>query len=1057
MALEDRIRLPALNLIHRRQRLLNKLAEFVEAKHRLITVYAPGGYGKSILLADFALTIDLPVCWCSLDTADRDPTVFLTLLTHSITNRFFQIDSQPLFSIVQQGDTQSSIHRITTSLENVGPHLIILDDYHKAVSAGMTVALNRLLEQLPETSTLIVAARGDMRLETSQVIELLITEKATGLSEEELRFTPVELQRVIRKRFGREIDFSNAQTLAQATDGNIAQILLTGHLMHANNLAGRLQQSLGDDQTVIYGYLAKEVFDKLPPDIQQFLLYTSVLPDITAEICNDLLDITNAQEQLQALIRRDLFINQIGGGFRYHDLFGEFLRSKLAEDDALYRRVSIKAGDILARQGRFEEAIYLYLSVQAWDKTVDLLEIQGRLFYTTGRALTLNNWLAEIPEEELLQRPRLLLLRGQILNYDLGESEQAMMFFRQAEDKFREQADLIGAAEAQVWQSIGLRMAGQADEGLKLAATGLQQLEKLHADHWIMAWAIKNRGTAHGTAGKISEALADLRQALNLFELLEDVYNVGSCHHNMGRCLEAQGNINGANYHYRQAIRIWEMSGNANDLANTLNNLGVTLQMIGQDEEALQQFNQSLDIALQIGAARRAAFALAGIGDIYLRGRNYGEAVAAFEKSMELAREASARALEIYNLVKLGECAYLQNRLEQALKFASQARQIATETGLAFEKGLASALQARIYVSEKAYGTSYTLFADALASFTENDIIEQVKVRLWWGNALLLDMRARAAFEQLQKTIHLILAREELLPGLESILAETRHFLLHFRHRADTPPAVRDNIRKLLGPRRNWAAASEPGVQVFSFGPASLIVADEFKHFFSQRGKVRRMPEFLLYLILAGEQGSRWSEVCTAIWPELDAERASLNFHQTLRRLRESILAGHDYILIRDDYYLFDRNYLKWCDALTFNTLFERAATVSPGDALDLQLEIIALYQGEFLTGFELEEWGLTHRRRCESQFLQTVSLTSKQLLDLNSPRQALTIIQKGLDHDYFREDLHRSAARAYVQLGLYADLADHYHNLCRVFETELGGPPAPETQQAFRQGEGSS
>jgi LuxR family maltose regulon positive regulatory protein len=108
MALDDRIRLPISNLIHRRPRLLDKLAEFVAAKQRLITVYAPGGYGKSILLADFAQTTDLPVCWCSLETTDRDPTSFLTLLAYGITDRFRELDPAPLSQLIERGDTQAS-------------------------------------------------------------------------------------------------------------------------------------------------------------------------------------------------------------------------------------------------------------------------------------------------------------------------------------------------------------------------------------------------------------------------------------------------------------------------------------------------------------------------------------------------------------------------------------------------------------------------------------------------------------------------------------------------------------------------------------------------------------------------------------------------------------------------------------------------------------------------------------------------------------------------------------------------------------------------------------
>ncbi len=69
---------------------------------------------------------------------------------------------------------------------NVGPHIIIVDDYHKAVSAGTTLALNRLLAQLPETGTMIVAARGDMALETGQIVDLLIAERESGRLAREL-------------------------------------------------------------------------------------------------------------------------------------------------------------------------------------------------------------------------------------------------------------------------------------------------------------------------------------------------------------------------------------------------------------------------------------------------------------------------------------------------------------------------------------------------------------------------------------------------------------------------------------------------------------------------------------------------------------------------------------------------------------------------------------------------------------------------------------------------------------------------------------------------------
>ncbi|MBN1994676.1 MAG: tetratricopeptide repeat protein [Anaerolineae bacterium] len=1053
MALEDRIRLPALNLIHRRARLLDTLAGFIEAHYRLITVYAPGGYGKSILLADFAQTTDLPVCWCSLEPADRDPTSFLTLLAYSITDRFHEIEPDRLLKVVQQGDTQVSIRHLADLLANVGPHLIIIDDYHKAVSAGMTLALNRLLEQLPSTSTMIVAARGDMALETGQIIDLLIAEQATGLSEEELRFTPAELQRVMRKRFGRQIDLATAAEIAQATDGNIAQILLTGHLMHADELLGRLGQRLGDDREVIYDYLATEVFDKQPPELQRFMLRTAILPEMTAELCNELLEITDAHTYLEQLIRRDLFITQVGVGFRYHDLFAEFLQTKLAEDEQLYGQISVKAGHLLTARSRFEEAAALYLSVQAWDETVTLLENRGGFFYDTGRALTLHNWLAQIPKQELNQRPRLLLLQGRVLANDLSKPEAAQTLFKQAAQQFSRQDDLIGAAEAEVWQSVSLRMMGQAEESLALVSKGLAQLDALDAEKRVIAWATRYRGIAYGVSGKVPESISDLYQALALFERIGDTYNIGICHHDIGISLERQGHVDGAINHFRQAIQIWETLGNGNDLARSLNSLGVSLQMLGHYDEALERFNESIEIALRIGAISRAAYAQASIGDVYLACQKYELSDEAFTKSTELARQVGAKSLEIYNVVKQGECLFQQQQLDQALSLSISAQHHAAENGLNFEKGLACTLQAKIYVRRARYRDSYSLFAEALTSFAQSDILEQARVRLWWGYSLLLDCKAKAAFEQLQKAIGLALTMDQLRVGLGPTVGETQQLLLHFRHHADTSPGVRDSIRALLEEKQSTLQTSRPSLQVFAFGPASLIVAGEYKHFLSMRGSVHKMPEFLLYLILEGRgEGCRWNDISVALWPDIEPEKASDSFHHVLKRLRSSIFGRSDYITVQNDIYRINSDYLEWCDALAFESLFQEASIAPPKEKLALQLELIDLYRGEFLASFELEEWGATYRTKYEIQFLQMINLTSEQLLEARDPRHALTVINKGLARDNFREDLHCNALRAYAQLGLYDDLKDYYREINKFFKEELGEPPAPETQQLYKQ-----
>jgi ATP/maltotriose-dependent transcriptional regulator MalT/DNA-binding SARP family transcriptional activator len=1052
MTLEDRIRLPALNLIHRRARLLNMVDQFIESRKRLITIYAPGGYGKSILLADFAQTTDFPVCWCSLETTDRDPTSFLTLLAFSIADRFHSIEPDGLLRLVERGDTQASVHRIAELLSAVGPHVIIIDDYHKAVSAGMTLALNRLLRQLPETSTVIVAARGDMALETGQIIDLLISDRAAGLSEEELRFTSLELQRVMLKRFGRQIEQERAEEIARATDGNIAQIFLAGHLTHTDRMIDNLSGRLSDDREVIYSYLADEVVGKQSPELQRFMLHTSVLPDMTIELCNDLLQMTEANTFIEALVHNDLFITQIGRGYRYHDLFAEFLRSKLAEDPTTYHQVVIRAASLLADGFRQEEAVNLYLSVQAWADAAALLESQSKFFYDTGRALTINHWLTQISEQELAQHPRLLLLRGQILNYDLGEPERAESYFKRAEEEFRRQDHLIAAAETQVWRSLRARMMGQVMEALALVNPAIEQLETLEANERLIAWAIRIRGTVHSSTGDLAGALEDSRRALELFEKLDDTYNVGQCHQDLGVILEQQGNISGAEHHYRQALRIWEALGNSLDLVNALNSMAVCAYLRGNYDEALNWFNECLEIALQIGATRYIAFAQAGIGDVDLDLKEYDRALEAYHVSTEFARRADVRWLEVYNRVKEGECYYQQQNLSQALKLATQAKEMAAEAGFVSQKGAALSLQAKIYVHQAEYETSFGLFAESMACLNGNDALEEAKARLWWGYSLLLDLRSSAANRQLQEAIRLALDLREIIHGLGPTILETQQLLLHFFHRTDTPAGVRDSIRLLLEQSPARIEILQPSLQIFALGVPNLIVAGERRQF-SQRGKIRKLPEFLLYLAIeGGNTGCRWSEVSAALWPELESSKASTTFHQSLKRLRDVIFEMPDYIVVQDDYYRVNPQYLHWCDALAFNQLFERLATAAPEEALALQYELISLYQGEFLAGFELGEWGSLYRSKYEVRFLQVINLAAEELLRKNEPREALTVVDKGLAQDYFREDLHRLVLRAYAQLELYDHLAAHQAELSDTYRREFGAPLEPETVQLYEQ-----
>jgi LuxR family maltose regulon positive regulatory protein len=57
-----------------RPRLAARLTEGMD--RGLVLVTAPAGYGKSVLLADWARSLARPVAWLSLDEGDNDPARF---------------------------------------------------------------------------------------------------------------------------------------------------------------------------------------------------------------------------------------------------------------------------------------------------------------------------------------------------------------------------------------------------------------------------------------------------------------------------------------------------------------------------------------------------------------------------------------------------------------------------------------------------------------------------------------------------------------------------------------------------------------------------------------------------------------------------------------------------------------------------------------------------------------------------------------------------------------------------------------------------------------------
>ena len=115
----------------------------------------------------------------------------------------------------------------------------------------------------------------------------------------------------------------------------------------------------------------------LPPDVVQFLVESSVLESFDAELCAAVTGVDDAAAVLERLIAANLFVVELDDPprwFRYHHLFGAFLRAQLSLLGATgFRAVHDRASRALEARGIRGRALRHAIVVGDADRAGEIL------------------------------------------------------------------------------------------------------------------------------------------------------------------------------------------------------------------------------------------------------------------------------------------------------------------------------------------------------------------------------------------------------------------------------------------------------------------------------------------------------------------------------------------------------------------------------------------------------------------------------------------------------------------------------------------------------------
>ena len=399
-------------LVHR-ARLIDLLK--TRQQHKLTLLTAPAGFGKTTLAASWLSEQECPVAWVSLDESDNDPIRFFSYVISALDGVTAVRIGQTALNLLHSSEPASPntlLAYLINDLVNLNADLILaLDDYHRIEAKEIHAALAFLLDNQPPKLHLVLISRTEPPL---PLAKLRARHQLAELQTFDLRFSHDEIDQFLNQTMHLGLSAQQVTKLGMQTEGWVTALQLVALTVANSSDAGRLIDNITGDNRYIADYLVDEVLSSQPKHVEQFLLQTSILERMNADLCNALCDRDDSQQQLEILDRANLFVTPLDDSrtwYRYHHLFAELLRNRLADQHAdqvkmLHRRA---AGWFFANN-MIEEAIGHSLEAEDFEAVTGYLqESIVEKILARGRFRTYLSWLERIPDAALAGYPKLVL------------------------------------------------------------------------------------------------------------------------------------------------------------------------------------------------------------------------------------------------------------------------------------------------------------------------------------------------------------------------------------------------------------------------------------------------------------------------------------------------------------------------------------------------------------------------------------------------------------------------------------------------------------------------
>ncbi len=474
----------------------------------ILLVVAPGGYGKTTLLSQWAARDARPFAWLSVDERDNDPYVLLKHVAAALdrieplgahVTEAFERPEWPVWDAI--------VPRLSSELSSrVSPFVIVLDGADALVSNDSTEAIGILIENIPPGSMIALTGRALPRV---PIAALRAAEPLLEIGPYELALSRREAEILLRAS-GVELDETELAGLLHRTEGWAVGVRLAA----LASLEDGASRPAGGDR-YIADYLGSEYLSRLEPGVLRFLRRTSVLERMCAPLCNAVLSTRGSAAELEEIERANLFLVQLDrhrGWYRYHHLFRDLLQRDLEEQEpdlvpVLHRRAAAWYEAHLDP----ESALFHAHAAGDIDDEARILGSIAQQVHDSGRSAVVEGWLDLFDVDERLDRHPAVAVQGSSILAARGRADEADRWLHAAERGVASRRRGVAAVRPRI---AVMRAALCSNGPAQMQADAGAAVSKLAADDPWRPAALLVRGAADMLLGDTENADAALAEAV---------------------------------------------------------------------------------------------------------------------------------------------------------------------------------------------------------------------------------------------------------------------------------------------------------------------------------------------------------------------------------------------------------------------------------------------------------------------------------------------------------------------------------------------------------------